>query len=83
MTPQAVEFIVEACVQHEGPIITTDWRDVARLAVRMGVAWEAAMRADTWAKNDEPDGLPEPLMGLVRFNWACGTLDAPTWPEVK
>ena len=77
MTPQAVEFIVEACVQHEGPIITTDWRDVARLAVRMTACWIVAKFGGLpW-----PDDLPQPLLRLLLFNQERGTLDAPTWPE--
>lgn len=83
MTPQAVEFIVEACVQHEGPITTTDWRDVARLAVRMGSAWEAISTLPPLERGSVSRlmSLPQPLWRLLAYNTLRGTLDAPTMPE--
>ena len=95
MTPQAVEFIVEACIQHycarfdgtplaaksEDDLTGAEIPQVARLAVRMGVAWERASEHGEYAT--VAGGLPETLAFIVNYNVAAGTLLAPTWPEVK
>lgn len=94
MTKDAVEFIAEACIRdvfgrpmdhlRTFHALTEDlasrWREVARLAVRMAVAWEAMRHGEDRAA--EPlSRLPMPLFNAVRFNTERGTLDRPTMPE--
>ena len=95
MTPQAVEFIVEACIQHycarfdgtplaaksEDDLTGAEIPQVARLAVRMAVAWERAIVGRPIAIGGEPSTLPRPLFDLVVYNAERGTLDAPVMPK--
>ena len=84
MTKEAVEFIVEACERYDGIAMGTEaamHREVARLAVRMAVAWEEYQRDPRRFHSDEFYALPKELSRLIEFNAERGTLDRPTWPE--